>query len=132
MSSPVFHVIQNGDPTLAARLRNGSTVVGVETLNSRNDPTMTYEVQGGVVDAVPCRRLMSSSDSLYSVSNEYRSDWVSGRPRDALNLLHVRCSDLCARADDVGTTLSPLDVRCTNGCARPRLWDAGRSCCITH
>jgi hypothetical protein len=38
---------------------------------------MTFEVEGGIMAAVPCRRLMSAADSLYSMAKEYRSDWVT-------------------------------------------------------
>lgn len=46
-------------------------------LLTRNDPGITFEVQGAIKDAVPCRKLMSASDSLYSMAKEYRSDWVT-------------------------------------------------------
>jgi len=76
-SAPVFHVVHHADASLAQRLTNSSTVLGVETVNSRNDPGMTFEVEGGITAAVPCRRLMTAADSLYSMAKEYRSDWVT-------------------------------------------------------
>ena len=72
-----YHVAHKVQPSLVHVLRNSSTVLGIETINSRNDPSMTYEVSGSIKDAIPCRRLMASHDSFYSSAKDYRSDWVT-------------------------------------------------------
>mmetsp|Transcript_39333 Transcript_39333/g.98482 ORF Transcript_39333/g.98482 Transcript_39333/m.98482 type:complete len:448 (+) Transcript_39333:29-1372(+) len=75
--SPIFHVEHQVAKAVVDAVRNATSRFVVETVNSRNDAMADFEVEGRVLDAVPCRRLMSQHDSLYSIARDFRSDWVT-------------------------------------------------------
>ena len=94
-----YHVEMNVSPESAKAFVGASVLV--ETARSQA-AGYAAEVHGKLAEAIPCRRLMTQHDDLYSMAAAHRSDWIT-----TWSLNHGRAGVARSTNPDVRPTLEP-------------------------